>query len=358
MDRSALAWAQLQVLTRKRYEQLRQRFGSLQEAWGQVSGDLLRELGCTAETVQAKATLARSLDLEGLERRIGSSGIQVVCFDDPPFPSRLREIPDPPVFLFARGDLALLQQPCIALVGTRSMSVYGKRVVCHLVPPLVRSGVVTVSGLAHGVDSEIAKVTLQEGGKTVAVLGHGFARMTSRSSGLAKEILESGGLLITEYPLDCPPSEYTFPQRNRIISGVSLGTVIVEADEGSGSLITASLALEQGRDVWVVPGSLFDQHYRGCHALIARGGGKLVTSGEEILEDVGIAGSGSGSDKVFTLRTKEEEIVYGALTTMPQALDDVVEVVKLPTSKVSSTLTVLELRGAVKNLGAGQWVRA
>jgi DNA processing protein len=355
--KAKLGWAVLHVLTRRRFDALKGAYGDLSEAWTEFSPGMLRELGVKEEAIPEKITHQQTLDLEALERQLQEQEIVVLSMGDAGFPPSLLEIHDPPVLLFAKGDLAVLRHPCVSLVGTRAMSGYGRRIVEHLVPSLVASGVTTVSGLAHGVDSEVAMVTLASGGRTVAVLGHGLSVYTPREKALMDRIVGKGGLLLTEYPLDYAPSRFTFPERNRIIAGLSLGTVIVEAAESSGALITASLALEMGREVFAVPGAIFDGNFKGCHNLIARGGAKLIVSAEEILEDLGMRVGVGGEANAFQPRSKEEEIVYGALTAMPQALDDLVETLNVPTSKVSSTLTVLELRGVVKNVGAGQWVR-
>lgn len=363
--RAKIGWGSLHILTKRRHDLLKEKYGGLSDAWERFSAALLRELGLKEEAIGEKLKLQQGMDLPALEEQLRVERIAIVHAEERDFPSSLADIHDPPVFLFVKGDLSVLRHPCVSLVGARSMSSYGRRVVEYIVPPLVSAGVTTVSGLAHGVDSEVARVTLSSGGRTVAVLGHGLLVATPREHALMEKIVENGGLLLSEYPLTYAPSKFTFPERNRLIAGLSLGTVIIEAAESSGSLITASLALEMGREVFAVPGAIFDTHFKGCHNLIAKGGAKLVTSAEEILEELGIwsspsfakASEGKGSERSFNPRSEEERIVYGALTTMPQPLDDLVEVLNVPASKVSSTLTVLELRGAAKNVGAGQWVK-
>jgi DNA processing protein len=169
--------------------------------------------------------------------------------------------------------------------------------------------------------------------------------------------VKGGGLILSEFPLDAKPDKFTFPARNRIIAGLSLGTVVAQAALDSGSLITADLALDYGRDVFAVCGSVFDSGFAGCHQLISRGVAKLVTSADDVLCEVGIAASGGAESRPFTAESPEEEIIYKALTTLPSSLDDIVTKAKLDAAQVNATLTMLELKGAVKNVGGGQWVR-
>jgi DNA processing protein len=238
------------------------------------------------------------------------------------------------------------------------MSAYGKRVTQEFVPAFVRARVITVSGLALGIDAEVARETLAAGGKTVAVLGNGLGSVFPQSNArLAEEIVKRGGLLLSEFPLDTPPDKFTFPARNRIIAGLSLGTIVLEAPEGSGALITADLALDYGREVFVVPGQIFDPNYAGCHGLISRGHGKLVHSPTEVLADLGIIAPEAGKHTVYTPQNEDERVILDVLTTMPQAMDDLVGRTKLPVAAVSSALTMMELAGAARNVGGNQWVR-
>jgi DNA processing protein len=218
---------------------------------------------------------------------------------------------------------------------------------------------VTVSGLAYGIDSEVARETLNAGGKTIAVLGHGLAMMYPKHNAkLADEIVEQGGLILSEFPLDEQPTNYTFPARNRIIAGLSLATVVIEASKDSGSLITADLALEYGRDVFAVPGDIFDPTFEGSHALIAGSRAKLVTSAQDILRELGVvAPEARTKDSDAAFDSIEEELLYHALTTMPQSPDDLSTKIKLDAAIMSATLTVLELKGLVKNVGGGRWVK-
>jgi DNA processing protein len=218
---------------------------------------------------------------------------------------------------------------------------------------------VTVSGLALGVDAEVAKETIRAGGKTVAVLGHGLGQIYPKPNAvLADQIVKNGGLLLSEFPLDAQPDKYTFPARNRIIAGLSLGTIVIEAAQGSGSLITAALALEYGRDVFATCGSIFDPLFAGCHEIISKGTAKLVSDPQSVLAEIGIrAFAQSQQSSLFVAESDDEQLVWASLSSMPIPLDDIVVKSKLNAAMANAVLTMLELRGAVKNVGGGQWVR-
>jgi len=353
---TALTWSWLNVLTKKRYDVLQDVYGDLDAALEHISEELLKSLGCREETIFKTLNRLEEFDAESYEKELKKRDIAFLSIEDACYPETLNNVPDQPIFLYYQGDLEILDQPCLALVGTRVMSGYGKRVVEEFVPPLISAGVVTVSGLAHGIDAHVASETLAAGGKTVAVLGHGMAAIYPKSNAkLARNIVESGGLLLSEFPLDSAPDKYTFPARNRIIAGLSLGTIVLEAGEGSGALITADLALDYGREVFAVPGQIFDPNYDGCHREIARGHAKLVTSPVEVLQEVGIIAP--ESQKVYKPQSEEEGAVYESLTTMPQSVGDLSDRSKLSVGALNSTLTVLELQGAAKKVDQGCWVR-
>lgn len=357
---TALFWWHLNLLpSRKRYDFLTERFGDMEAATKAFGHALLREMGCREETAAEVLRASRTFDAAALRRDMESRGVSLVTIEDDGYPPVLKTIEDAPVFLSCRGDMMLLRQPLIALVGTRDMSPYGKRVAGMLVPELVRSGAVTVSGLALGIDAEVARETMRSGGKTVAVLGGGLASVYPTSNEtLAEEIVAKGGLLLSEFPLHKSPERFTFPSRNRIIAGLGLGTVVVEAAEKSGAIITAELALDYNRSVFAAPGSVFDPRCSGCHSLIARGEAKLVSSARDILMEVGIVASERTEPISFDSSSPEEKAVWDALTAMPRSMDDLIGQTGMAPGVIFATLTVLELQGVAVNLGGGQWVRA
>ncbi len=359
MERTtALVFSWLNFLTKKRYDILVEKFGSLDEALGHVGEELLKALGCQQETIYRTLNRFDEFDPEIYEGELAKRGICFLSCEDEAYPASLKNIPDFPVFLYYKGSLDILAQPSIGCVGRREMSTYGKRVAEAFVPAFARAGMVTVSGLAKGIDAEVAKETLSAGGKTVAVVGHGLADIyPSANRGLAKEIINSGGLILSEFSLDQSADKFTFPARNRIIAGLSLGTVVLEAGEGSGALITAELALEYGRDVFAVPGDIFDPNFLGCHQIISRGQAKLVCTPEEVLQEIGVVALAAESHE-FQSEDPEEVSIYEALTTMPQSVSDLVDRAELDTAIINAKLTMLELNGSAKNVGNGMWVRA
>lgn len=355
---TAITWSWLNVLTKRRYDALIEVYGNLDEALGHVDAQMLKGLHCRDDTVAMILERSRAFNLQAYERNLHDRNITFVSIESPSYPARLLDLPDPPVFLYAKGSIEILCQPCIAVVGTRNMSSYGKRVVSDLVPQFVHAGLMTVSGLAIGIDAQVARETLAVAGKTVAVLGNGLSCVHPRChSELAEQIVASGGLLLSEFPIDMVPDKYTFPARNRIIAGLSLGTVIAEAGEGSGALITAELALEYGRDIFAVPGQMFDPHYAGCHQLISRGHAKLVATATDVLQELGIVVPLEGTRKQYEPQNGQEEQLYAALTTMPQSVTEIIGRTDLDVATTNAILTVLELRGAAKNSGGGMWVR-
>lgn len=379
MDRNnALLWSYLGILTKPRYDALVQVFGSIDAAADHIDESLLRELRCKDEIVKTTLERFETFDVRNYEAKLAERGIEFFTIEDEEYPLLLREIGDPPIFLYAKGDRSILTHPTVALVGTRQMSNYGKRIVEQFIPEFVHAGVTTVSGLAAGIDAAVARATLAAGGKTVAVLGHGLSSIFPQSNAqLAEDIIAAGGLLLSEFPLDQMPGKYTFPARNRIIAGLSLATVVLEAPLGSGALITSDLALDYGRDVFIVPGQIFDPTFEGSNREIARGHGKLAMSPCDVLAELGIVklgqGKGSGTHLrsapqawqsyggqagvLFEPRTDEEARVFSVLTTMPQRFDDLVLRSGLATPHVTSTLTMMELAGAAKNVGNGEWVK-
>ncbi len=355
---SALTWWWLNVLNRRRFDALSHLFGDLDTALEALDFEMLRQMGVRELYAQQTMKRLEVFDPPKVRHRMSVLGVSLCSIEDEVYPAQLREIADPPIFLSWIGDISILEHPCIAVVGTRRMSPYGRRVVETFVPAFARSSLVTVSGLALGIDAAVAKDTMEAGGKTVAALGHGLSTIYPKANErLAAKIVANGGLLLSEFPLDVQPDTYTFPARNRIIAGLSLGTLVAEAPASSGAIITAELALEYGRDVFAVPGPIFDEHAVGCHKLIADGHARLVTIPTDVLRELGIIASPDSPRPLFTAASPEQQSVYDALSGMPQTMDDLVPRTKLDAPRVGTALTMMELAGVVKNVGGGQWVR-
>jgi DNA processing protein len=357
IDHTALIWSWLHILNKKRYDALMQVYGDLDQALSNLDSKLLKGLGCKEETIYAALNRYEECDPKVYKDELDRRGLELISIEDTTYPKRLKEIGDPPIFLLTKGDISVLDQPCIGLVGTRKMSAYGKRVVGYFVPPLINAGCVTISGLALGIDTEVAKETILASGKTVAVLGYGPARiLPSSNASLAKNVISSGGLILSEFPLDYAPDKHTFPARNRIIAGLSLATVVLEAPCKSGALITADLALEYNRDVFAIPGHIFDPNFVGCNEIIAKGQARLVNHPDDILKEIGIITPQTKKKVEYQAKNDVESKILEILTTLPIPSDIIVERSGVNAGQINAALTIMELEGLIMNTG-GMWVR-
>lgn len=276
---------------------------------------------------------------------------------DTAYPELLRQIHDFPKILYCRGNLSLLTKTCFAVVGTRKLTSYGKEVVQNVVRGLVQSGFVIVSGLALGIDTVAHQTTLDCEGKTIAVLGTPVDQIyPPENSKLAQSILNNDGLIISEYPSGYPGLKVNFALRDRIISGLSKGVLVVEAPEKSGALITARCAIDQNRDVFAVPGNVFSSNSFGPNYLIKKGA-KLVTSAQDILDEYGSNLKLFEEDKTI-LSTKDpvQKIILAILDNNGTVfMDDIIRKSNKETSKIIAALSVLEIKGLIKNTGNGKY---
>lgn len=281
-----------------------------------------------------------------------------IHINDEQYPSQLREIAQPPQVLYIRGHIPK-NKPMVAVVGTRRSTPYGKRVAEHIVKGLVRANVVIVSGMAIGIDSEAHKAALEAGGETIAVVGSGIDESViypPSNKGLAREI-EQHGAVISEFDPYAKSETFYFPQRNRVISGLSLGVVVIEAKEKSGALITSNFALDQNREVFAVPGSIFWETSAGPNNLIKQGA-KAVTCAEDILLELNVPIPDEESNTPVAKSPTEQKILDALLDKKGEGIhiDTIIEKTKLSASEVSSTLTEMELDEKVKNLGGDYYV--
>ena len=286
--------------------------------------------------------------------KTNSQEIYTIPFEDPRYPELLRHIPTPPSLLYIRGDLEYNQEYSLAVVGTRRPSSYGKEVTEPLVDELVRYGFTIISGLAIGIDALSHSAALNAHGKTIAVLGSGVDEKSiypPQNRNLAKRILENGGVIISEFPPGIEPLPHHFLQRNRIISGLARGVLIIEAPERSGALNTANHALEQGREVFAIPGPIFSKNSRGTNTLIKMGA-RLVTSADDIIEELGLT-SPSPSSTSRQASSPEEEQILTLLEDAVSGLDieTIIQQSRLNPKDISSILTIMELTGKIKNIG-------
>jgi len=286
------------------------------------------------------------------------AGITLLCWDDPLFPPLLREINDPPPILYVRGTPQLLSSPGIAMVGARAASSYGLQIAERLAGELARHDLVITSGFAMGIDTAAHRGALAAGGKTIAVMGCGLDIIYPGQNKKLHAQIAGHGAIISEYPLGTLPEGFRFPARNRIISGLSLGVVVVEAAHRSGTLITAHQALEQGRDVFAIPGRIDSPKSEGCHRLIQEGA-KLVHTGADILEELSLsAPTSSPAEKPQAPPLPlEEEKVFSLLEVYPKNIEAIIEAAALPAHRISEILLRLELMGLVASLPGKQYQR-
>lgn len=300
----------------------------------------------------ASAAMLRA-DAAAAIARAACCNLTAIAWDDERYPAALTTIADPPAVLWARGRVDALHAPSVAIVGSRAASPHGLAVAEQLGHDLAAAGLVVVSGLARGVDSAAHRGALAAAGITVAVLGSGADRIYPAEHGALAEAIVAAGAIVSELVPGTPPLPHFFPMRNRIISGLARAVVVVEATDKSGSLITARLALEQGREVLAVPGNVLSGRNRGAHALL-RDGAKIVESAVDILEELGLAQkSATAGTPVYV-----DDPVLASLTAgEPSDLDAIAERTGLTTAKLLPRLFELELQGRVARAGGGRFVR-
>jgi DNA processing protein len=334
------------------------RFRRLLDAFGSASAALSapasawRSLGLPGACAEPRRSAAIRETATAALRWLEQPGQSLLMWDDPLYPALLAELSDAPPLLFIAGDPAILERPQLAMVGSRRASRTGLDTAAAFARSLAGGGFVITSGLALGIDGAAHQGALDVGGATAAVLGTGLQHIyPQRHVGLARRIVEGGGALVSELPLDCPPQAGNFPRRNRLISGMSVGVLVVEASPSSGSLITARLAAEQGREVYAIPGSIHHPGARGCHQLI-REGATLVESVDDILQVL------RGWQRVAPAEAAPTQVDHPLLTQLraaPQTSEGLAQACGLELSETLAVLTELELEGLVA-CEAGRWV--
>ncbi|MBI2020791.1 DNA-protecting protein DprA [Candidatus Daviesbacteria bacterium] len=320
----------------------------------------IREIGIPQSTVELLVETRKKLDPEKYAQSISNSGIKWLTIFDEEYPKLLKEIYDPPIVLYYKGEILPKDDKAIAIVGTRKMTGYGKAVTEQFTQGLVDGGLTIVSGLARGVDSLAHQTVLKEDGRTIAVLGGGLNYIfPPENTELANKISQGFGAIISEFPPNYPSLAGNFPARNRIISGLSLAVLVTEAAEDSGSLITARLALEQGREVFAVPGPITSTLSKGPIDLIKEGA-KVVTDPQEILDDLGISQGVrvkvKGESELEL--SDDEKKILDYLENETRHIDEVCRSLNLSAAQVSASLVKMEIKGIVRNLGNGIYTEA
>jgi len=341
-----------------RLQALLNRFGDAQTAWNAPPFELARtELG--RAPLQNLLKLRAEIDLDAELRRLEDAGVQVLTTQDDGYPRLLRQIDQPPPVLYVKGSLRPEDEWAVAIVGTRHTKASGVEMTRYLAGDLARNRITVVSGLARGIDSEAHRSALDAGGRTIAVLGSGIDVIYPfENAALAKDIAASGAL-VSEFALGTKPERCNFPARNRIISGLSLGTLVAQAGESSGALITARFALDQGREVFAVPGSPLDRGYSGTNRLIQQGEAKLVVRAQDVLEELNLSMISQQAEmRAVVPENETEAVLLQHLSEEPVHVDDLRRASGLPIAQVSATLALLELKGLVRQTGGMQYVVA
>ena len=340
----------------RRFNLLLETFGSARGAW-EAEPHALLLAGLDRRTADALVAARRQADPTSEVGHLQALGCAAISRLHAAYPSRLAEIFDPPPVLYVKGELAEGDQEALAIVGTRGASAYGKMAAERIAGDLARAGVTIVSGLALGVDTAAHRAAIAAGGRTIAVLGNGLDRVyPSQNTQLSAQIAQHGAL-VTEFPLGIKPDAMNFPRRNRIISGLTWGTLVVEAGDRSGALITAAFAAEQGREVLAVPGSIFSPKSKGTNALI-RDGATPVAAAEDVLAEL----QPGREPRQLTVADivpldETERALLNVLSSEPIHIDEVAREASLPMSLVSSALAMMELKGIVRQLGGMHYIR-
>jgi len=344
-----------------RFAKLMKFFPSLESAWNASAGQY-KQAGVEERIANQIVAGRKKINLDKALSSLEHHGITLLSphFSSSDYPPQLEQIKGAPFALFCRGNISLLQKKQLAIVGTRRPSDYGIQVTKKISAEIAHSGLVITSGMAQGIDSVAHETALENNCPTIAVLGNSVDENVIRKSvsyDLAGKILSHDGLLVSEYPPGYEAQKFTFPNRNRIISGLSLGVLVVQAGEKSGSLITARYALEQNREVFAIPGNIFFQGSMGTHQLLKQGAA-LTTSAKDILEAFNFIYSPAASaPKELVFESKTEESIYKKLSLEPIHINKLSILCKLDTPAISTTLSLMELKGIVRNVGGGNFVR-
>ncbi|MCH7492066.1 DNA-protecting protein DprA [Patescibacteria group bacterium] len=351
-----IAFSRIEGIGPRKLKYIYNYFSDMQSAWEADSYELKKTglgLNDIEKIITGRTTIKPALELE----KSLQHDINTITIKDESYPSLLKEIYDPPPLLYIKGSVPSDEDVTLAVVGTRKTTQYGRQITPELVSQFSQAGLTIISGLALGIDALAHQSAIKSGGKTIAVLACGLDIIYPVTNDyIGKSIINTGGSLISEYPPGTLPLKQHFPVRNRIISGLSQGVVIIEGNEDSGSLITARCALEQNRDVFAVPGNITSVTSRGPHKLLKLGA-KLITSANDVLIELNIDQIKKISqNKKIIHQSKEEKKLLSILSSDPLHIDELTQKSKLNISIINSTLTKMEMRGLVRNLGGMYYI--
>ncbi|MEK7528588.1 MAG: DNA-processing protein DprA [Patescibacteria group bacterium] len=342
-------WNVAVSLTPRRLKLLQNEFGNLKEAWRRAGKATIRALDVEEARIDEIVTRIREIDPARQEEFLKKNGIDFVTQDEDTYPSILREIHGPPAMLYWKGARPDFERPCVAIVGTRMPTEYGREVTAHFASRLAESGFTVVSGFAEGVDQAAHSAALLAGGETIGVLGSGLQKIYPENDRELLHDMCTRGTLISEFSPDMDSMPFNFPIRNRIISGLCLGVLVIEAQAKSGALITAKLAIEHNREIFAVPGSIKSPKSDGTNALIQKSEAMLVTRPDEIIdvlrERVPVTYEINGSD--------DEKKLLDLMNQRPKPIDELIRESGLSPAKVNAILATLVLQDRVKQKGGG-----
>ncbi|HER24317.1 MAG TPA: DNA-protecting protein DprA [Candidatus Atribacteria bacterium] len=344
----------------KRFYQLLDYFGSPDIAWQAKSGEISKILNLSSKISSRLFEEKNNILPEEELNLVSKNKIQVLTIEDLLYPENLKNIHYPPPLLYFKGNILESDKNSISIVGSRKATYYGKMVAEKLSKDLALAGLTVISGLARGIDTAAHKGAISVNGRTIAVLGCGIDHIYPPENRRLAEEIEGSGALISEFPLYTLPERKNFPRRNRVISGLSLGTVVVEAAEKSGALITADFALEQGREVFAIPGNINSPLSNGSHNLIKQGA-KLVENFKDILEEIHIVLPQKTTNrkvvKENTALTEEEKRIYQVISKEPIQIDYIIGASKLSAGKASEVLLNLELKDLIKEIEGKRFIK-
>lgn len=338
-----------------RVQALLDAFGDLETAW-QASPLALGKAGLSPKLVERVGQVRASVDLQAFMAQAEAAGIRILTWPDDEYPRHLTEIDQPPPVLYLRGEILPEDSWSVAIVGTRAVTPYGRQITEELASALAHNGVTVVSGLARGVDAVAHSAALKAGGRTLAVLGSGVDKLYPPEHRAMAEQIMARGAVLSDYAPGTPPDSANFPPRNRIISGLSMAVVVVEAGDTSGALITAEFAVEQGRDVFAVPGNVYAPQSRGPNRLLQRGA-KALLSPQDVLEALDLT---RNVERREVRKAIPADMTEAALLELlgpePMHVDEIRNRSGLPIEKVSAALTMMELKGMVRQVGGMNYV--
>lgn len=335
-----------------KFEKLIKYFGSGEKAWKSDLAEFEKVAGKSLASKFEK--FRKEFYIDDYLKRLQNQKIDFICLIDDNYPPLLKRIPNPPIVLFTKGDRKILNATddrLIAIVGTRRITSYGREITEMFASGLAGAGIIIVSGMAYGVDGVAHGACLKVNGKTIAVLGNGVDQAYPRENQkLYEEILDHGGLIISEFPPGEPPSVGSFPSRNRIVAGISDAVLVTEGASDSGSLITANYGLEFGRKVFAVPGPITSNLSAAPLKLIEKGA-KLVVSPEDVIKDLGLKINELGTEKVYAGLSKEEKKIIELIENEPMSFDEIAHHLKLDPSRLATILSMMEIKGTIKSSG-------